>query len=187
MDFQSGPEALSSLGCVSASRTVGFRRFYCIAYYLPIRKLVSLGPRTPTWKEGRPGTYCTSICAHAPNSLPYNTVNQCIDENTETLCSWQCFDSSNQCTSTVTVHLELRMSTFLWFVCMRASSGGSIYVQMHSCRLCCKTVAAKNLIAFFFKWGYRERFMLHIHDPGSSLVSQQNVADSPDFASKVIN
>ena len=29
-DFQSGPEALSSLGSVSASRSVRFRRFYCI-------------------------------------------------------------------------------------------------------------------------------------------------------------
>ena len=30
MYYQSGPEALSSLGSVSASRSVRFRRFYCI-------------------------------------------------------------------------------------------------------------------------------------------------------------
>ena len=40
-------------------------------------------PGLQTRKGGRPGTYCTCICAHAPNIpdiLPYNSVNQCTDE-----------------------------------------------------------------------------------------------------------
>ena len=47
-----------------------------LLHYKP-SKLASV-PGLQTRKEGRLGTYCTCICAHAP--IPYNSVNQCADE-----------------------------------------------------------------------------------------------------------
>ena len=48
LDFQSGPEALSSLGSVSASRSVRFRRFYCIHQF--VSSLVGLEAENHHWR-----------------------------------------------------------------------------------------------------------------------------------------